>query len=150
MFTTSGVVNATLISKSTEKVYHEDTLLQVFELEDGKIIEVIKGLGNVTRGTYATIELDGATTENPEGITPSYMLNTTEGYPAFLIKVYNFYSDSYYLNDRRFLECVESLDAEGGFTAPEDRLYDLQGRELREAVPGQPYIKGGKVFVETK
>ena len=150
MFTTSGVVNATLISKSTEKVYHEDTLLQVFELEDGKIIEVIKGLGNVTRGTYATIELDGATTGNPEGITPADMLNPTEGYPAFLIKVYNFYSDSYYLNDRRFLECVESLDAEGGFTAPEDRLYDLQGRELRETVPGQPYIKGGKVFVETK
>ena len=150
MFTTSGVVNATLISKSTEKVYHEDALLQVFELEDGKIIEVIKGLGNVTRGTYVTIEPDGTTTGNPEGITPADMLNPTEGYPAFLVKVYNSYSDSYYLNDRRFLECVESLDSEDGFIAPEDRLYDLQGRELREPVPGQPYIQGGKVFVETK
>ena len=46
---------------------------------------------------------------------------------------------------------MEAISAsEGGFTAPEDRLYDLQGRELREPVPGQPYIKGGKVFVETK
>ena len=40
--------------------------------------------------------------------------------------------------------------SEDSLTAPADRLYDLQGRELREAVPGQPYIKGGKVFVETK
>ncbi len=39
-----------------------------------------------------------------------------------------------------------ATDADG-WTAPADRLYDLQGRELREPQPGQPYIKGGKIYV---
>ncbi len=33
------------------------------------------------------------------------------------------------------------------YTAPELRIFDLMGRELQAPVPGQPYIKGGKVMI---
>ncbi len=34
-----------------------------------------------------------------------------------------------------------------GWVAPADRLYDLQGRELSEPQPGQPYIRAGKIHI---
>ena len=47
------------------------------------------------------------------------------------------------------LEGVEIVEGDDIYTT-DDRLFDLHGREVYEVVPGQPYIKGGKVFVETK
>ena len=46
------------------------------------------------------------------------------------------------------VEEIESGDKD--FCSPSDRIYDLQGRELTVPVNGQPYIRGGKVMVETR
>ncbi|MBD5204083.1 MAG: hypothetical protein HDS82_04315 [Bacteroidales bacterium] len=42
---------------------------------------------------------------------------------------------------------IEEVETE---TSVSDRIYDLQGRELTAPVNGQPYIRGGKVMVETR
>ncbi|MBD5269035.1 MAG: hypothetical protein HDS43_00180 [Bacteroides sp.] len=68
---------------------------------------------------------------------------------AVLVAVYDGEGNLLFRQD--LPDAADAISAsEGGFIAPADRLYDLQGRELREAVPGQPYIKGGKVFVEAR
>lgn len=147
MFTTSGPMTATLIGTSTETVFNEERLLQTFRVNDEKTIEVVEGLGNVTRGTYVTIDIDG-NPGNQAGIAPTDMKNPAEGYPTFLINARSF-EGKIYSNEDRFLSSVDSFVAdEDRFVVPSRRIFDLMGRELSEPIPGHPFIKGGKIFME--
>ena len=115
-----------------------DKLSYTFEGSDG--VKCVEGIGITKGGILPAV--------NTEFHRPS-SADDESFVGAVLVAVYDGEGNLIFRQD--LPDGVEAISAsDGGFTAPEDRLYDLQGRELREAVPGQPYIKGGKVFVETK
>ena len=125
---------AALIATGLTEVGGEDKLSYTFEGSDG--VTCVEGIG-ITKG----------------GILPA--VNTEfdrEAYGSFsnavLVAVYDGDGNLIFRQDLPIE--IKAIDSDNGFIAPAERIYDLQGRELREPVPGQPYIKGGKIFVETK
>ena len=137
IYTTEGYVTAE-IAKGLTEVGGEDKLSYTFEGSDG--VKCVEGIGITKGGILPAV--------NTEFHRPA-SADDESFVGAVLVAVYDGEGNLIFRQD--LPDAVEAISApEGGFTAPEDRLYDLQGRELREPVPGQPYIKGGKVFVETK
>ena len=133
IYTTGGYVTAG-ITKGLTEVGGEEKLSYTFEGSDG--VTCVEGIG-ITKG----------------GILPA--VNTEfdrEAYGSFsnavLVAVYD--GDGNLIFRQDLPSEIKAIDSDNGFIAPAERIYDLQGRELREPVPDQPYIKGGKIFVETK
>ena len=123
------------IATGLTEVGGEDMLSYTFEGSDG--VKCVEGIG-ITKG----------------GILPAVNTEfhgqawTDESYVGcVLIAVYD--GDGNLIFRQDLPSEIETVNADNGFVAPSDRLFDLQGRELREPMPGQPYIKGGKIFVET-
>lgn len=124
------------IATGLTEVGGEEMLSYTFEGSDG--VKCVEGIG-ITKG----------------GILPAVNTEfhgqawTDESYVGcVLIAVYD--GDGNLIFRQDLPSEIETVNADNGFVAPSDRLFDLQGRELREPMPGQPYIKGGKIFVETK
>ena len=136
-YSPAGEKSAKIATGLTE-VGGEDKLSYTFEGSDG--VKCVEGIGITKGGILPAV--------NTEFHRPA-SADDESFVGAVLVAVYDGEGNLIFRQD--LPDAVEAISApEGGFTAPEDRLYDLQGRELREPVPGQPYIKGGKVFVETK
>ena len=136
-YSPAGEKSAKIVTGLTE-VGGEDKLSYTFEGSDG--VKCVEGIGITKGGILPAV--------NTEFHRPA-SADDESFVGAVLVAVYDGEGNLIFRQD--LPDAVEAISApEGGFTAPEDRLYDLQGRELREPVPGQPYIKGGKVFVGTK
>ena len=126
------------ISTGFTLVGGEDKLSYTFEGSDG--VKCVESIG-ITKGGI----LPAVNTEFHRPVSA----DDDSFVGAVLVAVYDGEGNLVFRQD--LPDAVDAISAsEGGFIAPADRLYDLQGRELREPVPGQPYIKGGKVFVETR
>ncbi|MDE7495529.1 MAG: hypothetical protein K2M67_01640, partial [Muribaculaceae bacterium] len=136
-YSPEGWTSAKIATGLTE-VGGEDKLSYTFEGSDG--VKCVEGIGITKGGILPAV--------NTEFHRPA-SADDESFVGAVLVAVYDGEGNLIFRQD--LPDAVEAISAsEGSFIAPEDRLYDLQGRELREPVPGQPYIKGGKVFVETK
>ena len=136
-YSPEGEKSAKIATGLTE-VGGEDKLSYTFEGSDG--VRCVEGIGITKGGILPAV--------NTEFHRPA-SADDESFVGAVLVAVYDGEGNLIFRQD--LPDAVEAISAsDSGFIAPQDRLYDLQGRELREAVPGQPYIKGGKVFVETK
>ena len=136
-YSPKGWTSAKIATGLTE-VGGEDKLSYTFEGSDG--VKCVEGIGITKGGILPAV--------NTEFHRPS-SADDVSFVGAVLVAVYDGEGNLIFRQD--LPDAVEAISAsEGGFTAPADRLYDLQGRELSEPIPGQPYIRGGKVFVETK
>ena len=136
-YSPEGEKSAKIATGLTE-VDGEDKLSYTFEGSDG--VKCVESIG-ITKGGI----LPAVNTEFHRPVSA----DDESFVGAVLVAVYDGEGNLLFRQD--LPDAVDAISAsEGGFIAPADRLYDLQGRELREAVPGQPYIKGGKVFVEAR
>ena len=131
-------VKGAKISTGFTLVGGEDKLSYTFEGSDG--VRCVESIGITKGGILPAVntEFHRPVSDDDESFVG-----------AVLVAVYDGEGNLLFRQD--LPDAVDAISAsEGGFIAPAARLYDLQGRELREAVPGQPYIKGGKVFVEAR
>ena len=136
-YSPEGEKSAKIATGLTE-VDGEDKLCYTFEGSDG--VKCVEGIGITKGGILPAV--------NTEFHRPA-SADDESFVGAVLVAVYDGEGNLIFRQD--LPDAVEAISAsEVGFTAPADRLYDLQGRELSEPIPGQPYIRGGQVFVETK
>lgn len=131
--TQSVMVSAGISEIGGENVYS-------YRFNDSGDVECVEGIGIVKGGILPCVNtVFGMTSSNGE-----------ENYSsAVLVAVYDGEGRLIFSQDLPKGPDV-AVPSINGFIAPEDRIFNMMGQELDAPLPGQPYIRGGKIRIEPK